>query len=148
MNGVEAAASLFGPEEPASDPFAALGTNADSPARPATDDLFQRHGASTAPDFLTPALDNSDSFGAPENSAAQAPQYHAQQKPRAQDYGYSPDPYATNLNAGGTGQDQVQGWYDEHGQWHHYEQGNCHSYLAYLIFIQVVTLQSYRKVIL
>ncbi|KAE9391652.1 hypothetical protein BT96DRAFT_888541 [Gymnopus androsaceus JB14] len=54
MSGLEAAASLFGSEDPASDPFASLGSDSQPPSatHQANDDLFAVNDASSPPEFL------------------------------------------------------------------------------------------------
>ncbi|RDB21051.1 COPII coat assembly protein sec16 [Hypsizygus marmoreus] len=110
MNGVEAAASLFGPEEPSSDPFAALG--ADTAPQPSTNDLFQGDGASGQPDFLSPG--DTGLLDAGDNAAPDASHLYTHTEVTT---GYSAS--SSYLGAGSTSQ---QGWYDEHGHWQNYEQ--------------------------
>ena len=96
MNGVEAAASLFGPEEPASDPFAALGES-----QSFQDDPFLVTGASSSA-----TSQHSDALDV-ENTAAPPPaQEYTQQGLENSNFtvgGYAED--------SGTG--NQQGWYNK-----------------------------------
>jgi hypothetical protein len=95
MNGVEAAASLFGPEEPASDPFAALGESESF-----HDDPFIATGSSST------ASQYSDAINV-ENTAAPPPaQEYTQQGFDNSNFtvgGYAEDPATGNQ----------QGWYNK-----------------------------------
>lgn len=62
MNGVEAAASLFAPEEPTSDPFASLGTNHST-------DPFSANGPS---DFLQTISTKADRLDGQSTSLTEA----------------------------------------------------------------------------
>jgi hypothetical protein len=112
MNGVEAAASLFGSEDPASDPFASLGTDTTS----------QPDSTSIAPDFLIPDPHSSNLFGADENALPDTSQSNTWSEPPKPNYDYNHGAYSQELSVGGSGYDQSQGWYDDQGQWHGYDQ--------------------------
>ncbi|GLB34938.1 putative involved in the initiation of assembly of the COPII coat required for the formation of transport vesicles from the endoplasmic reticulum (ER) and the selection of cargo molecules [Lyophyllum shimeji] len=111
MNGVEAAASLFGSEEPASDPFATLG--AGPAAQSSAHDLFNEDGASGASDFLNASQ---DPFTSGNNAEQDTSQYYTQPESTAN---YFTASNYTDSGASGTNQ---QGWYDQQGHWQSYEQ--------------------------
>ncbi|KAF5380963.1 hypothetical protein D9615_003970 [Tricholomella constricta] len=112
MNGVEAAASLFGSDEPASDPFASLG--ADTAPQSSADDLFSGDGASNDSDFLNTSPDHGP-FAAEDNTAQDTSQFYIQSDLNS---GYSTAGTYTHLGAGRS----QQGWYDQQGQWQSLEQ--------------------------
>ncbi|KAG6814357.1 hypothetical protein H0H92_010943 [Tricholoma furcatifolium] len=95
MNGVEAAASLFGPDEPASDPFASLGGETDPES--STDNLFNADGAPRDVDFFSTSQGGQDVYGAPDNSTPDTSQHYGQSQSTS---------YPTNS----TGQ---EGWYNQ-----------------------------------
>lgn len=99
MNGVEAAASLFGPEEPASDPFAALGES-----QPSHEDLFPVTGASYFP-YPSPTAQDSNNA---ETTATLPPS--PQQELYPQNSSHIVGDCVPDLDAGSTSQ---QGWYSD-----------------------------------
>lgn len=103
MNGVEAAASLFGSEEPVSDPFAALGELQSS-----HEDPFPANGASYS-SYSDVTAQHSNPINL-ENTAA-PPAFHgySQQGLHSQNSSYPTGSYAPDLG-GSTSQ---QGWYSE-----------------------------------
>jgi hypothetical protein len=103
MNGVEAAASLFGSEEPASDPFAALGEPQSS-----HEDPFLVNGASYSLHSGATA-EHSNPIGAENIAASPAFHEYSQQGLHSQNSSYPAAGYAPDLG-GGTSQ---QGWYGE-----------------------------------
>jgi hypothetical protein len=113
MNGVEAAASLFGSEEPSSDPFAALGT--DTAPQSSSGDLFYGDGAFGTPDFLDPQT----THNAEVNSALEPVQPYTQQESTIADVDYTSSSYTPDLGAATASQ---QGWYDEQGQSNYFEE--------------------------
>ncbi|KAG5642961.1 hypothetical protein DXG03_001843 [Asterophora parasitica] len=75
MNGVEAAASLFGSDEPGSDPFASLG--AETAPQSSADDLFNGVEPSGHSDFLN-ASEGHDLFATGHDAAQDAAQFYTQ----------------------------------------------------------------------
>lgn len=105
MNGVEAAASLFGSDEPSSDPFAALGS--DTTPQSSSGDPFYDDGASGSSDVLSPET----TYSIEGTTAPDALQLYTQQEPVHT--GYTPSPYTLGLGATTATQ---QGWYEEQVQ--------------------------------
>lgn len=114
MNGVEAAASLFGPEEPSSDPFAALGAEP-APQTP-NNDLFAGEGASNPSHFANTSLHEDDLFSAEDNGAQDASLFYTQPDPTS---GYSTSGSHASGSAESTSQ---QGYFNQQSQWQNYEQ--------------------------
>ncbi|KAG5638379.1 hypothetical protein H0H81_000390 [Sphagnurus paluster] len=110
MNGVEAAASLFGSEELGSDPFASLGG---VPPQSSENDLFSGDGASTNSGFLD-GPQPSDLFPLEDISAQDAYQYNTQTY-----NGYSTNSTYSDMAAGTTSQ---TGWYSSQGSSQNYPQ--------------------------
>ena len=113
MSTVEAAASLFGPEEPASDPFATLGT--DTPASPSTNDPFIGHENIPPSDFFGLGPDRSfpsHTGEAPSDSRSGPAAFGPYDSQVAS---YSQDPSSANYS-------QAQGWHDELGKFRVHEQ--------------------------
>jgi len=100
MNGVEAAASLFGPEELASDPFAALGGSQSSCEDP---DPFLVNGTSFSSSATSP---HSNSINDVNTATPPLSQEYAQQELHSQNSSYS----VGGLSVGSAGQ---QGWHSE-----------------------------------
>lgn len=92
MSGTEAAASLFGSEDPSSDPFATLGTEA-------SDNLFA--GVTADNSAESAAANLFDGLGE-QGSSSTGIENSSHTRPAAQGYGYSPDPYAPTYGASGT----------------------------------------------
>jgi hypothetical protein len=107
MSSVEAAASLFGPEEPASDPFSTLGTEETH-----TSTLQQ-----TAESLHLQAEDTENSFFSQANNNSTAPGEQQDSWPAGQ-YDYNSTSYTQSSEST---HEQAQGWYDEQGVWHAYE---------------------------
>lgn len=119
MNGAEAASSLFGPEEPASDPFASLGEESNS--QPAASDLFNSNGAASTFDF-GPLGDQYSEQPLSSNTQAQAPQTYAQPA----SHGFSSDPHSMGSNASTANQGAAEHWGGEHSQWDGQKYGQEH----------------------
>ncbi|KAF8077931.1 Sec23-binding domain of Sec16-domain-containing protein [Lyophyllum atratum] len=113
MNGVEAAASLFGSDEPASDPFATLGE--DTAPRSSAEDLFNEGGVSSNSNSLFDPQ-GGDLFAAGDSTAQDTSQFYTQPESTS---GYSTAGTYTHSGADSTSQ---QGWYDQQGQWQNFEQ--------------------------
>lgn len=111
MSGVEAAASLFGSDEPGSDPFATLG--ADPAAHSSTDDLFSGDGVSSDSGFLTTSQNDSP-FTATENQPQDTQLYSLPES----NPGYT---ITSAYNPPAPPNSSQQGWYDHHGRWQSYE---------------------------
>jgi hypothetical protein len=94
MNGEQAAASLFGPEDPASDPFATLGSE---PSPAPQDDFFSSHIESKAP-----------------NDSAFHPVYD---QPSAEQFNFAP-----GITTVPQPESEASGWYDQYGQWQQQQQ--------------------------
>lgn len=114
MSSVESAASLFGSDDASPDPFAVLGDDSET----TTDSTNAVHGE-------TPSLDDKPDAGVAaaglyglEDSSASA-QYSSELKSSSHDpYAYDTSAYSQDTSNGVSYNDQeVQGWYDEHGQW-------------------------------
>ncbi|KAG6866929.1 hypothetical protein C0991_003845 [Blastosporella zonata] len=112
MNSVEAAASLFGSDEPGSDPFASLG--GETAPESSADSLFN-DGASSNFDIYNNGSQDADLFAATASNSAQATsQYHTQ--PEATPTHTAHNAYAP-LN---TDNSRQEGWYDQQGLGHAY----------------------------
>jgi hypothetical protein len=108
MSTVEAAASLFGPEEPESDPFATLGTEEDTTTTSNTNDLFLGQENTPPLDFFNASSDNPPLSHSSEALRFEPPYgsgFHLQ------------DPSQTTYN-------QTQEWYGERGQLRAQEQSS------------------------
>jgi hypothetical protein len=103
MNGVEAAASLFGLEEPASDPFATLGEPLTS-----HEDLFPATSVSYS-SYHSATAQHSNPINI-ESTATLPPQEYTQQELQLQNSSYPAGDYALDLGAESTSQ---HGWYSE-----------------------------------
>lgn len=104
MNGVEAAASLFGDEESSSDPFATLGSDT-VVAESSSGDLFFE-GASGSSDFLSPE----EVYNSEGNTEQD---FYAQQEPSHANYTSQPhtSDAATTSNQQAWSEEQVQADY-------------------------------------
>lgn len=101
MNGVEAAASLFGPEEPASDPFATLGESQTS-----HEDLFPVTAASYS-SYPSATAQHSN----PINTTATLPyQEYTQEGLQPQNSSHTAGGYVPDLGAASSSQHE---WYSE-----------------------------------
>lgn len=133
MASVEAAASLFGPEDPASDPFASFVSSPENDAtvQQKTEDLFAAHDTSAGLDFFQSDANSSSFPAVQENEAVNSDPYAAWPEPTAaQDFGYNSDPYSQDQNLGASYSQLQQGTYDEHGQWHESQQHVSESVLT------------------
>ncbi|KAG5342761.1 hypothetical protein C0989_008711 [Termitomyces sp. Mn162] len=110
MNGAEAAASLFGSEEPDSDLFASLGDAAPVSSN-GNDNLFNPDAPNNDDFFNTP---QGDHVVVSDNDVPDTSQYYIQ--PQATS-AYPTDSSYTLLNTDTTSQD---GWYGQQGQGHIY----------------------------
>ncbi|KAL5533326.1 hypothetical protein ACEPAF_5102 [Sanghuangporus sanghuang] len=140
MSSVEAAASLFGSSDSDSDLdflTAPEGTNSssDSPASAptglgagASNELFAgqdssglfdvKEGAVPSPTlFDTQGEAGNDSYHHGETDTTQAEAYHPDNS-----YGYGQDGHSYPITNGQSHSGYAEGWYDQHGQWHAYEQ--------------------------
>lgn len=108
MTSVEAAASLFGPDDTASDPFASLGGTDE--AEPTT----TTHGSTPDASGLFGSNEETPSYLSGEESSQQASWPAA---PTHDPYGQS-TVYSQDSSAG---QGSAQGWYDANGQWRTHE---------------------------
>ncbi|KAG6890682.1 hypothetical protein C0995_005054 [Termitomyces sp. Mi166 len=111
MNGVEAAASLFGSEEPGSDPFASLGVEAAPVSSDGNNSLF--NAASNNVDFFNAPQDSPPAVSG--NDVPDTSQYYTQTQAAAS--AYPTDNSYTPFNADNASQD---GWHGQQGQGHTY----------------------------
>lgn len=120
MTAVEAAASLFGSEEPASDPFAALGNETNFTAgQQANERPPSNIGGSAASGLFDSGADDVSFLGAEQHSTTQ---HDSWSEPVGQaQYDQNSNSYPSDLSSGGFTYDNTQGWYDEAGNWHYNE---------------------------
>ena len=114
MNSVESAASLFELDDASPDPFAVIGDDAE-PTIHSTNDVHGETLAAVDPSSPSAAAVNVLDLKDPSSGA----QYGSELELTSQDpYTYSDTftyPHDTG-NSGSYSDEQVQGWYDEHGQ--------------------------------
>lgn len=121
MSTVEAAASLFGADDPAADPFATLGADTTSPS--VNDDLVENPGQPDVSQiFDTTIQDSSNLFDAEVPFVQEVSQYHYE--PTTHDaYSYDSSAYSQSLSTGYSNDDvPAQTSYDAHNQWPTHEQ--------------------------
>ncbi|KAG6900882.1 hypothetical protein C0993_010000 [Termitomyces sp. T159_Od127] len=132
MNGVEAAASLFGSEESGSDPFASLGGETAPGPSNGNDNLFDAEVAPNSVDFADALRD--DHAAVSGNDVPDASQYFQRQETSV----YLTNSSHTHLNTGNTNQD---GWYAQQGQEHTYKPQQNYSTSAHDQYTPVVQHQ-------
>src|ERR1700735_4459561 len=110
MNSVESAASLFESDDAGPDPFAVLGDEAETTTTQPNNDV---HGETLS------GFDNHDPGAAAAGLFASEDSQYTESGPTSQDpYTYDASAYSQDAsNSASYNGQQVQGWYDEHGQW-------------------------------
>ena len=116
MNSVESAASLFGSDDTGPDPFAVLGSDKPEMTTGHTTNDVQGETLSA---FDHPGTDDAAANLFSSEDSSSSSQYGSGLEPKSQDpYAYEASAYSQVPNSSASYNDQqVQGWYDEHGQW-------------------------------
>ncbi|KAL0946874.1 hypothetical protein HGRIS_013040 [Hohenbuehelia grisea] len=124
MASVEAAASLFGAEDPASDPFASLGNDNAVPEQSAEDFFSSSNDTQGLDSSNAQTHSTAEDLFAPSNTTAEPQQaaVSSEASDNAWPYTASNDQtYTYGSNTHSSSYDQTQGWQDGQGQWKTYE---------------------------
>ncbi|KAF8654092.1 hypothetical protein AX16_003625 [Volvariella volvacea WC 439] len=115
MNGVEAAASLFGSEESSSsDPFAAIVGPEQGANNSAAGDLFSSSSGYAEQDFFSSTSKDQQPLGLTRQDPHGTVGQHNGQESSSHQYGYQG---AYSQDTSNLGQDQSQNWYGGQQQW-------------------------------